>query len=104
MSKIYTIAFRMGVLFNVLLFTILNVASYKIAVIESEKIHSEIMFSPCCRFSWGFPFGWEEKLFDVIEGGGAILNVLIAVFCGFMFGFLFKFVWSKISSPNTELK
>lgn len=77
MSKIYDIAFRMGVLVNVLLFTVLNVISYKIA--ENEFIRrqiyweqSEIKFSGIERFgSWGFPFDWDAKYF-VIEGAGAI--------------------------------
>jgi uncharacterized membrane protein YbjE (DUF340 family) len=109
MSKIYDIAFRMGVLFNVLLFTLLNVGSYIIAhnnfvkgEIERESAQINVSWANY-GFSWGFPFGWEEKI-NVIEGAGGILNIIIAVFCGFAFGFLFKFIWSQISSRRIELK
>ena len=109
MSKIYNIAFRMGVLFNILLFTVLNVVSFKSA--ESEYLQRHIerersgMQFPCCdnMESGGIPFDWTEKYF-VIEGAGAILNIIIITACGFAFGFLFKFVWSQISRQNSELK
>ncbi len=104
MSKIYDIAFRMGVLFNILLFTILNIVSYKIAEDEVARKQAEIIsFAPCCRIKWGIPFDWDAKYF-VIEGAGAIFNIIIIAFCAFAFGFLFKFVWSKISQRNAELK
>lgn len=109
MSKVYNTAFRMGILFNILLWTTLNVANYKIAEgdfirrqIESEN--SQISFGGGVRFGkWGTPFDWDAKYF-VIEGAGAILNILTMAVCGFFFGFLFKFVWSKISSRRIELK
>ena len=98
MSKIYDIAFRMGVLFNVVLWTILTLISFKIAQNDYlRREHSEIRISCCDDIgSWGIPFNWTEKYF-VIEGAGTILNIIIMAACGFVFGFLFKFVWSKIS-------
>lgn len=103
MNKVYDIAFRMGVLFNVVLFTVLNVASYKSA--ESEYLEREPWAFSCCNSigSWGFPFDWTEK-YSMIEGAGTIFNIIIMAACGFAFGFLFKFVWSKISRQRTELK
>lgn len=108
MSKVYTIAFRMGVLFNVVLFTALNTISFIAA--ESEYLQRQIerersgISFPCCDGigSWGFPFDWTEK-HSIIEGAGAILNIIIVAACGFAFGFLFKFVWSKISRARGEI-
>lgn len=100
MSKIYDIAFRMGVLFNILLFTMLNVISFTVNQSEYEK--SEIKFAPA-GFSWGFPFNWGKNYSVFIEGS-SILNIIAAVFGCLMFGFLFKFIWSKISSNRAELK
>jgi hypothetical protein len=106
MSKIYNIAFRMGVSLNILLFTMLNVISFKLAEndyirrrMEWEK--SEIKFSgggPSLG-GWGLPFDWNAKYF-VIEGAGAILNIIIMAACGFAFGFLFKFVWKKFTAKR----
>jgi len=101
MSKIYTIAFKMGVLFNVLLFTAANLVSYQIALSEYEN--QEIRFSPCCRLIWGFPLSWGETYYVIVEGG-TILNIFFWIVCGFAFGFLFKFVWSQISRRQAELK
>jgi len=108
MSKIYDIAFRMGVLFNILLWTILNIIGLVIAQNdflqrELEWENSEVKFCCVSRGSWGIPFDWEAKYF-VIEGAGAILNIVIMSVCGFGFGFLFKFIWSKISSNRADLK
>ena len=109
MSKVYDIAFRMGVLFNVLLWTILNVLNFKSAENklvqrQIERERSEIKF-PCCDYmgSWGVPFAWDEN-YGIIGGAGAILNITIMAAFGFAFGFLFKFVWSKISRRGVELK
>ena len=110
MSKIYNTAFQFGVVFNILLFTLLNVGSYIIAhndfvKREIERENSLINFSGGnYGFSWGFPFVWEAKYFNIIEGGGAILNVIVWVVCGLLFGFLFKYIWSKVSSRRIELK
>lgn len=92
----------MGVLFNVLLWTILNVISFKSAESkllqrQIERERPEIKF-PCCDHmgSWGVPFDWDAK-YLVIEGAGTIFNIIIMAAFGFAFGFLFKLVWSKIS-------
>lgn len=105
MSKVYDIAFRMGVLFNVVLFTLLNVINYKWA--ESEYLQRQIereRGAPsfgCCESigSWGFPFDWTVK-YSIIEGMGTILNIIIIAACGFAFGFLFKFFFRE-SHNNT---
>jgi hypothetical protein len=104
MSKIYDIAFRMGVLFNILLFTILNIISYTVAENRHFEFTRKYAFGSDYGFAWGFPFKWSEKYFNVVEGAGTVLNVLIYVACGFFFGFLFKFIWSKISRHWAELK
>jgi hypothetical protein len=98
MSKIYDIAFRMGVLFNVLLWTVLNLISFSVAREEIvEKIErSRLFFTIDTELTWGFPFKMFRGNFFFREDFLA-LNAIIYVLCGFMFGFLFKFVRSKIS-------
>ena len=72
---------------------------------HQEYMNREIKFSSVYGFpSWGFPFNWDENFFTIINGAGGILNILIATFCSFVFGFLFKFIWSKISARRIELK
>ena len=104
MHKIYNTAFQFGVVFNIFLFTILNIVSFMVARNKYESIDRSIMFSPDYGFSWGFPFIWDETYFKVVEGAGTILNVIIWVSCSFAFGFLFKFIRSKVSSRRVELK
>jgi len=98
MSKIYDFAFRMGVLFNIVLFTILNVISLEVN--RSEYESSQIKFGPA-GFSWGFPFDWGERYWILTEGY-SVLNIIAAIFGSLVFGFLFRFVWSKISSRRVE--
>lgn len=97
MSKIYDIAFRMGVLFNILLWTILNIADF--FATRNDFLYWEnrgIKFSHIGDFDWGIPFSMfvGHELFNAFN---LVLNTIVYVFCGFFFGFLFKFVWSKIS-------
>ena len=102
MSKVYNIAFRMGVLFNVLLWTVLNLITFidrRNNFIALEN--SEISFSG--DFDWGFPLPMfmNQQLFDPHY---LVINTIVYVVCGFFFGFLFKFIWSKISRHQAELK
>jgi len=110
MSKIYDKAFKVGFLFNILLFIFFNFLSYLAACEKYRKninMNKKIIFGPVGGFpDWGFPFGWDETYFDSIismYARGGALNFLIIVFCSFIFGFLFKFAWSKISSRRAEL-
>ena len=98
----------MGVLFNILLFTILNVISFINA--QNRFMNREelgIRFSNCCNFVWGFPlkmFRGDFFIEDSFILYYIVINTIIYVFCGFFFGFLFKFIWSKISQRQMELK
>ncbi len=111
MSKIYNKAFKVGFLFNILLFIFFNFLSYLAACEkhrESMNRDKGIIFGPAGGFpDWGFPFGWDEIYLDSIVSmyarGGAV-NFLIIVFCSFVFGFLFRFAWSKILSRRIEIK
>lgn len=100
MSKIYNTAFQFGVVFNILLFTLLNLISFTVK--RNEYENSEIKFAPA-GFSWGFPFNWGENYSVFIEGS-SILNIIAAVFGYLAFGFLFKFIEAKISLRRIKLK
>jgi len=101
MSKIYDIAFRMGVLFNIVLWTILNIVSLinlrsKIAELENRGMTGWI------DLRWGFPFPMFDYDSGFIDGIVLIGNAIVYVLGAFFFGFLFKIVWSKISRHHAE--
>ena len=91
MSKIYDKAFKAGVWFNILLFGFSNVVSFWLAYREYAIMQPK--FAPA-SFDWGFPFKWDKNNFG-ITGDGVFLSGLIIAFCGFLRGFLFKFIWAK---------
>ncbi len=99
MDKLYNKAFNFGVLFNVLLFSVLNFLSYVVAYWRYLKYGNvDSQLADVGGFpSWGFPLAWGQGTEDA-------LNFVILAFCGFVFGFLFRFVWSKISSRPSPLK
>jgi len=98
MSKIYDIAFRMGVLFNILLWTFLNLINFFEARNSFLEWENAIGASYLGEFNWGVPFPMFMNTYYLV------LNTIVYVACGFFFGFLFKFVWSKISQRRAELK
>jgi len=99
MSKVYNITFRMGLLFNILLFTLLNVASRSIARKNYERESLEAPFYGHFGYSWGFPIQMFQNE-HLAHPFLLVFNVGIYVACGFFFGFLFKFGWSKISRAS----
>jgi len=110
MNKIYDKAFKVGFLFNILLFVFFNFLSYLAACEKYRESLNRVVgvSSPSYGFpNWGFPFGWDEiylnSIVSMYARGGAV-NFLIIVFCSFVFGFLFKFAWSKILSRRMEIK
>jgi len=92
----------MGVMFNVLLFTVTNLVSYSIA--EAEYLSTRpVGIVPDYGFRWGFPLEWGRDYSMIIEAS-TILNIFLGAVSSFFFGFLFKFIWSKISRRRVELK
>ena len=102
MSKIYSIAFRMGVLFNVLLWTILNIVTF----INGRNSHDDLEDSAFGVFHavWGFPIPMFTYPGFFMNIKYLLINAVVYVFCGFFFGFLFKFVWSKFPPRRFEVK
>ncbi len=99
MDKLYNKAFNLGVLFTVLLFSALNFISYIVAYwryLEYKNIETGLASANGFP-RWGFPFIWGYGERDA-------LNFVVLAFCGFVFGFLFRFVGSKISSRYFLLK
>ena len=99
MRKIYDIAFRMGVLFNVLLWTILNLVTLFEARRKSAECEAMNFAASSCYFYdyWGFPFRMFYLKEFFVDGIVLLGNAVIYVFGAFFFGFLFKYVWSAIS-------
>lgn len=105
MNKLYNKAFNVGVLFVVLLFSILNFISYLIAYKRHIGYKRDAKIFGVGGFpAWGFPFSWGDGQFNIMWFGNEVLNFIILAICGFAFGFLFRFVWSKISSRRVGLK
>ena len=97
MSKVYDIAFRMGVLFNVLLWTVLNLTAFLNARSDVERVG--LTFSDSISYSWGIPFEmfrgrmlWDEY--------AMVANAVVYVTGGFFFGFLFKYVNARNSTER----
>ena len=104
-GKVYNIAFRMGVLFNILLSTTLNLLTF----IETQKNFvamnsSDLGMFPINGWNWGFPYPMFNYPELFIYADYLLINFSICVFSSFFFGFLFKFIWSKISLRRAELK
>lgn len=92
MSKIYNTAFKVGFGFVVFLFVILNIVSFIISFDKCEKLNRE--FNSVSYCDWGFPTAEIHTL-----KGSIICGFSIAA-CGFISGFLTKFIWSRISSQD----
>lgn len=99
MSKVYDIAFGMGIMFNVLLFVTLNAVSSIINQRAAES--SGIEFAPA-GYNWGFPFNWGEDYSMILEAGSILNFGALLLGCVF-FGFLFKIIWSGISQSDGKL-
>jgi hypothetical protein len=96
MSKVYDIAFWVGVSFYISLFTFLNVNS--LDANRSEYENRRFQIAPG-GFSWGFPFNWGESYSMIVEGG-TIFNLVAAIFGSLIAGLMFNFIWSKIQSAT----
>ena len=98
MSKIYNKAFKIGICFNVLVFTILNIISFVVS--RNEHItawNSGLRIGIYGDYSWGFPFEMFSGV-ELFRVENVVINTFIISGCGFVLGFLFKFAWSKFAS------
>ena len=102
-SKIYNKPFIIGVLFTIFFFIISNSLSYYLSYYEHlENYQKGISFSGGYDlFYWGFPF---ESCLDEMCTGGLVQNIIAIAFFSFVFGFLFRFIWSKISYRFVKVK
>lgn len=91
MCKIYNKAFKFGVAFNVVLFVVLNIASFVVGYREHNS--RLIRFAPHNDFPWGVPFDWSWG--DEI-GLGFALNIFAITACSFTLGFVFRFALRKV--------
>jgi magnesium-transporting ATPase (P-type) len=106
-SEFYNKPFKVGVLFTIALFIVSNFISYFVAYNyyirrEKELLSKGISFGDAGGYSWGFPFELYRNFytfpFDIgFTSEGIVLITFVVVMFSFIFGFLFRFVWSKIS-------
>ncbi len=101
MSKVYNSAFKVGILFDILLFVLLNIVSYKVALKNFMQESLKAPFYGHFGYSWGFPVEMfqNERLIHPLP---LIINAAIYVACGFCFGFLFKFIWAKFQEKSDK--
>ena len=101
MGRLYDRSFKLGFIFTILTFVLLNVGSYLIArneyqsrLVEVKEVH----FSGFPEMpNWGIPFSWYGNKYGVLEDGvlGLIFNFCVIVACAFFAGLLCKFVSLK---------
>ncbi len=92
-GRLYNRAFKTGFCVSVLVFALLNVIAYLVALRKYQAyVEPEILFAPAGRRfpRWGFPFVWDGDNFGFIEDG-LVLNFICLVVCGFVIGILFRF-------------
>jgi hypothetical protein len=99
MSKIYDKAFKVGFCINILIFVIVNFISFIVS--RSEYANRQIKFADS-RYSWGFPFNWDEIFLDSMFIRGGMLNFIVMIFCGFILGILLKPILSEILASRAE--
>lgn len=103
-NTFYNKAFKIGFWTNILLFGVLNYLNYLMAF--NEYLNRKIRFS-VDGYVCGFPFriyehiiAYPNRIGFVFEG--IVLNIFIAVVCGFIMGSIFKFIWSKFTSKKLK--
>ena len=108
MSRLYNWSFKLGFVYTISTFVLLNVGSYLIARNEyrarlvawnAEGVH----FSGFPEVpNWGFPFSWFSEKFWVFETGflGTAFNFSIIVGIAFIVGLLYRFI--SLKRTHTE--
>lgn len=103
-SNIYNKPFLVGVLFTLATFVILNIISFSFAYFDTNiwgenGINSGLGSVTICINEWGFPFPIYLSLASNSQVSviGLTLNIIVIAFFSFLSGFLFRFIWSKIS-------
>lgn len=99
-SGIYNKPFIVGVLFTIAVFIISNLISYLVSYSPNNEKN---IFGSYDYFMWGFPFAFCNSRFDCYPID-LCLNIIVLAFFSFVFGFSFRFVWSKISYRFVKVK
>lgn len=105
-SGIYNKPFIVGVLFAVAVFIVSNSISYFISYnkyLSSQDTKIQMSGGFNDYYMRGFPFELCGNRFDCSPIGLG-LNSVVLVFFSFFCGFLFRFVWSKISYRFVSVK
>ncbi len=100
--RLYNRAFKTGFCVSVLVFALLNVIAYLVALRKYQAyVEPEILFAPVGRRfpRWGFPFVWDGDNFGFIEDG-LVLILLPLWFAVLSYAFCLDF---SIGSYRLEL-
>lgn len=93
-KRTFNSAFWRGFYVGLAAFVVLNVAAYFYSSFEYERsMHRWSGFSPASHFKWGFPFAWDGQ--DVLPYSDGVLNLLVFITFGFVFGFVFRYFRSR---------
>jgi len=104
MSRLYNRTFKIGFVLAIGTFAALNIFAYILAQQQYKKLlNSPIQLAPATGVpAWGVPFKWEgynlshtrygtfSDLFSVADG--LILNFLAITACGFLLGFIVRWL------------
>ena len=108
MSKLFeNKAFKAGFLIGVILFLIIHFFDFLAIMNIKEPVTSQISIGLVYYFGFPFPiFEWNHysPIARQFHFSGLVANIFVAVISSFVLGFIFKFVWSKISSRRVKLK
>ncbi|MDQ3220454.1 MAG: hypothetical protein M3Q26_06875, partial [Acidobacteriota bacterium] len=86
---------------NILIFVILNLIS--LVVSRNEHIltwNRGIRLGIYGGYTWGFPFEMFRGV-ELFRADGVVINTFIIVGCGFILGFFFRFIWSRLASHRS---
>ena len=88
-SKLYNRAFKVGVGFNIALFTIFNVVSYLNA-------HSAVKIQFSVAPAWGFSFSRTSG-----DSLAFMVNIVVIASCSFIVGFLFRYLAGRANGDGS---
>ena len=100
MSKLFrNIAFSLGFFVTVLIFLFTNIYS-----VLPPRRADQVCFD--CYETFGFPFAFYESGTSLhlshFIWAGVVANISIALSVGFIIAYIFKFVWSKVTTQKLK--
>ena len=98
MDKLSRRSFAIGFALTLIVFGLFNLWDYSAAYQQHVENLNHSFGLPESRFpSWGFPFHWRGYNLGELEDG-LVLNLAVIIGCGFIVGFLFRYLTVKFKN------